>query len=77
MKNTNPAFKKIDLFWAGFTVLALVLSLTTKAVDYFLPIMTVFGIIQTIRKIIPKFLYNTIKILLVLGLLYNFYITFI
>ena len=73
MKQTNPAAKKIDIFWAVFSVVSLLMSiqlwLTGK--DYFFLLMfAALGIVFSIKELISKVLYNILRGIFSLGMLY-------
>ena len=77
MNQSNTGVKKIDLFWVVFSVVFLIVSIifwqTGKNVlptFMFVPI----GILLSVKELISKLLYNILRILLSLGILYYFLI---
>jgi hypothetical protein len=64
MKQSNSAVKKIDIFWSLFTIffisVAIFFGQTGK--DYFIYILiAVIGIVNSIKALISKILFNILR----------------
>ena len=73
MKQTNPAAKKIDIFWAVFSVVSLLMSIQlwlTGKDCFFLLMFAALGIVFSIKELISKVLYNILRGIFSLGMLY-------
>lgn len=73
MKQSNSTLKKIDIFWAIFSIVSLSIFIyyLQTGKDYFFPIwFLVLGLVFSIKLLISKILFNVLRVLLSLGMLY-------
>ncbi len=72
MKQSNPTFKKIDIYWSLFSIvfISVAIFFWQTGKDYFFFILfAAMGIVNSFKALIPKILFNILRILIVVGTL--------